>query len=377
MCNLPLIDNLYNISCTHCENQFHPSCLNLCPRTSSDHWCCNYCLMNELPFAVNNPLDLCATYDASLTDALPRSVNTLTDLIEEAVIGPNIMFNPLDSDNDNSPLLMDDNLDPDLNLYNDLYSYSSLYKDLKQIDTYLHNLTYSHTFGIAHLNCRSMWNKQSDIHLLLVQAKIDILALTETWLEQELEAYVNIPGYTFVHKARRQGGGGGVGFLIKSVYKFEIIEDRGFDSRQGTFESIFITIPQEKSRDLIIGSIYRPPDSSIVEFTTDMSSTLIKLSNSNSSLYLAGDFNINLLRSGDHLLTSSFFNLMTSHKLFPTILRPTRITSYTATLIDNIFTNSLTNNQDSCICISDISDHLPVLLYIDLRDSDHLMLRFL
>jgi len=116
-----------------------------------------------------------------------------------------------------------------------------------------------------------------------------------------------------------------------------------------------------------MGSIYRPPGSPIDEFTADLNSCLTKLSSHNNRLYLAGDFNINLLRSNDHQPTSAFINLMTSHKLLPSILRPTRITENTATLIDNIFTNSLAVCQDSCICISDISDHLPIFLYVDLQ----------
>src|SRR6218665_3232200 len=50
----------------------------------------------------------------------------------------------------------------------------------------------------------------------------------------------------------------------------------------------------------------------------------------------------------------------------PTILRPTRITEFSATLLDNIFTNCPNYNMDSCILIDDISDHLPIMLCIDL-----------
>ena len=41
------------------------------------------------------------------------------------------------------------------------------------------------------------------------------------------------------------------------------------------------------------------------------------------------------------------------------ITRPTRFSS-TATLIDNIFVNSLIGNYESGIFVSDISDHLPI-----------------
>jgi len=46
---------------------------------------------------------------------------------------------------------------------------------------------------------------------------------------------------------------------------------------------------------------------------------------------------VDLLRVVDHSRTNSFFNTMTAHNLLPTITRPTRITSYSASLIDNIF----------------------------------------
>ena len=42
------------------------------------------------------------------------------------------------------------------------------------------------------------------------------------------------------------------------------------------------------------------------------------------------------------------------------ITRPTRITSNTATLIDNIFTNNLNNFSVSGLSFCDISDHLPI-----------------
>ena len=51
---------------------------------------------------------------------------------------------------------------------------------------------------------------------------------------------------------------------------------------------------------------------------------------------------------------------MTSNTLYPLISKPTRITSSSATLIDNIFTNNLEYNMVSGIFYADLSDHLPV-----------------
>ena len=82
----------------------------------------------------------------------------------------------------------------------------------------------------------------------------------------------------------------------------------------------------------------------------------------NKICYLAGDFNINLLNHDTHQLTAEFLNIMYSNSFIPLINRPTRITEHSATLIDNVFTNGLTNIIHSFqgILISDITDHFPV-----------------
>src|SRR6218665_2194650 len=63
-----------------------------------------------------------------------------------------------------------------------------------------------------------------------------------------------------------------------------------------------------------------------------------------------------------HHSTGMFLNTLASYKFMPT----TRITEFSATLIDNISTNCPNYNMDSCILIDDISDNLPIMLCIDL-----------
>ena len=57
---------------------------------------------------------------------------------------------------------------------------------------------------------------------------------------------------------------------------------------------------------------------------------------------------------------------MYSHSLFPCITKPTRVTAKTASLIDNIFSNDIVDNQSAIagILYCDISDHFPIF-YID------------
>ena len=77
-----------------------------------------------------------------------------------------------------------------------------------------------------------------------------------------------------------------------------------------------------------------------------------------------------LINNENHTLTSDFVDLLHSHSFISLINRPTRITSTTATLIDNIFTNS-TNIENSFqgLLVTDVSDHLPIFC-VDLEKTD-------
>jgi len=82
---------------------------------------------------------------------------------------------------------------------------------------------------------------------------------------------------------------------------------------------------------------------------------------------ILGDFNLDLLKSDAHYPTNEFVNCFISQSFEPTIIHPTRITEHSATLIDNIFVNSLMYEFATAIVYSDISDNLPVVIYFNLQ----------
>ena len=75
-----------------------------------------------------------------------------------------------------------------------------------------------------------------------------------------------------------------------------------------------------------------------------------------------GDFNINLLNANSHSNTSIFIDMMFESSYIPLINRPTWISETNVTLIDNMFTNSLDDNNEcySGIFPIDITDHYPI-----------------
>ena len=97
----------------------------------------------------------------------------------------------------------------------------------------------------------------------------------------------------------------------------------------------------DKHKNIVCGCLYRHPNSEIGQFLHYLSKVLAKLNKENKECYMAGDFNIDLLKYDTNNKYSEFLNTMTSFGFLPHLLQPTRITEYSSTVIDNIYGNNL------------------------------------
>ena len=77
------------------------------------------------------------------------------------------------------------------------------------------------------------------------------------------------------------------------------------------------------------------------------------------SVFLLGDFIVNPLNYNEHDQTIEFLDSVASNSFMPLILQPTRITSHSNTLIDNIFSNVIDPDIISGNLTATISDHQP------------------
>ena len=75
--------------------------------------------------------------------------------------------------------------------------------------------------------------------------------------------------------------------------------------------------------------------------------------------------NIDFLKYNHHTQTEEYLDMLHSNNISPIITKSTRITNYTATLIDHIYTNN-TNQMISGIATIDIWDHLPTFCIVDI-----------
>ena len=123
-------------------------------------------------------------------------------------------------------------------------------------------------------------------------------------------------------------------------------------------ENSFIEI-KGKKKVIILGVLYRPPNKDEKDFLKYYSNLITRMEK-NKSILLGMDHNLDLLKHHMHKNTQQFLELQMDLKTFPCIMRPTRLTINSATLIDNILMSlDLYDKQKSCIVISDLSDHLP------------------
>ena len=101
------------------------------------------------------------------------------------------------------------------------------------------------------------------------------------------------------------------------------------------------------------------------DFNTNYLNNLLdKVSKEQKSVFLLGDFNVNLLNYNDHNPTNEFLDSLASNSFVPYILQPTRLTSHSKTLIDNIFSNIISPEAISGNLTATISDHLPQFMIV-------------
>ena len=134
---------------------------------------------------------------------------------------------------------------------------------------------------------------------------------------------------------------------------------------------IWIEIRNKKSKNIIIGCIYRHPHyHNAVEFIDYVNKSANKINKENKEVYICGDFNFDLLKYENVNHCQEFYNTMTCNGYLPHITIPTRITDSSMTIIDNMYTNTFSNNILSGNILAKIADHLPQFISIQRKKPD-------
>ena len=91
-------------------------------------------------------------------------------------------------------------------------------------------------------------------------------------------------------------------------------------------ESTFIELINTNKSNVIIGAIYRHPTMDLDEFNDSYLNPLLdKISNESKTIFLLGDFNMDLVKYDHHAPTNEFLDSLSSQMFLPHI-QLTRVT---------------------------------------------------
>ena len=160
--------------------------------------------------------------------------------------------------------------------------------------------------------------------------------MTETWLQNDFSDYatgqITPDGYTFLHKPRLTGRGGGVALLAKTNIKSKALPVPDFK----TFECLNAQITL-KNVSLQIFVIYRPPPSSNnkLSFTTfreEFSDFVTQVASKHKYYLILGDFNIHMDNTSS-LQTRNFPDILDLFNLVQFVPTPTHRAGYILDLV--------------------------------------------
>ena len=207
---------------------------------------------------------------------------------------------------------------------------------------------------------------------LAINFKFSIVCFSETWVDEisfNKNSNFQLLGYQVLHQTRKNHKGGGVCDFVHEILNFKLREDQSINC--DAIQSLSTEISCTKSKNIILNTIYRPPNGDIKQCENRFKDVFSKNGKNLKNIVLAGDFNINFLDFETNKNVQDFLNLMFRYNMIPLTNKPTRVTRHSANAIDHIITNSVTGHNDfkSAIIKTDLSDHFPIVFAIKTNET--------
>ena len=214
---------------------------------------------------------------------------------------------------------------------------------------------------LLHLNARSLPAHLEDIQQLVLSRCPDVLALSETWLDDSIsDNEVSLHGYS-LHRMDRSRTGGGVAIYVAQHLMSTPLAS---DPCTSGLESMWLSIKSIKSGwCFAVGCFYRPPSSS-TQSVHDLCSNIESILTVHKHVVACGDFIIDVSNS-NHPHTQTLTSFILSHSLSQPICQPTRITETCCSTLDLFLTSSDLPISNSGVLDVYITDHLPIFLKLD------------
>jgi len=203
------------------------------------------------------------------------------------------------------------------------------------------------SFGL--LNARSARHKAALIHDVIADHRLEVLALTETWIPSDAPDAVKLdvapPGYSVVHRHRGSSAdrrGGGVAVIYRDSVKCTPVDVGDYSQ----FESLAVKVVGRQS-SVVVVSVYRPPGELTSTFVDQLSDLFDQLVLLDCRFVVVGDLNVPGPLAGqlDRRATDAFMQ----HGLRQHVIVPTHVGG-------NILDLILTRDDDvNCRLVSQLS----------------------
>ena len=216
-----------------------------------------------------------------------------------------------------------------------------------------------------HINVCSLNKIFEDLEYLFKSTNINydiaVISETKTMKILAITKNINFKNYNFEYTPT-ESTAGGTTLCVGNHLAYVPSHDLKF-YKTNELESIFIEFINSKKQNVLVGCIYRHSSMNQNEFNKyHLNNLLGKLVIEKKTVFLLGNFNISFLEYEKHNPANECLDSLSGNMFLPYILVPTRTSSNSKTLIDNIFSNFISNEVIKGNLTATIFDHLPQFL---------------
>ena len=157
-----------------------------------------------------------------------------------------------------------------------------------------------YTISGALLNCQSIVNKTQDLQVEIATNNYDLCALTETWIKEDdtLTSHrMCPPGYSVTSVLRTNHTGGGIAIVHKTGLSVTLINSDTTSSMEYA-EFKIANHENDQKHNMIL--LYRPPNTNVLQFISDLTDILESLITKSGSITLLSNFNIKINEEDDY-----------------------------------------------------------------------------
>ncbi len=150
---------------------------------------------------------------------------------------------------------------------------------------------------MEHIDAQSLISSLDEVKLLIIDRKIDVLCINETWLQANTpDSYVEIPNYKIFRCDNDRGAG--VCIYVHSAFNPSVIN---LDVPRTTgVEDVWVKIQCRKWPAIIFGCVYRHPKALATSF--DYIQDIFRMAClRDKNVFILGDFNDNLVTIGNKI----------------------------------------------------------------------------